>query len=91
MTPQQLCGNLDWSQDGYCFKCEGFGRVTDVGDFAFGDTQSTLSACPPCYVRLWQMHWGKVLTKARDTRATHAPGLSLLPGPAAFSKTSSRR
>lgn len=80
MTPQQLCGDLDWSQEGYCFRCEKFGPVTDAGECQFKNTQSTLSVCPFCYVRLWQMHWAKVLTKARERRAASAPGLSLLPG-----------
>lgn len=89
MTPLDLCGDIEWVA-GYCFKCEQATWVTEVGDFQFGNSYSAFSACPFCYVRLWQMHWAKVLTKARETRATNAPGLSLLPGPAAFSTTSSR-
>ncbi|WP_409238359.1 hypothetical protein [Streptomyces sp. PA5.6] len=80
MTPFQLCGTLGWDTDDYCFRCEEYGPVTPVGEMAFGGTQSVLSACPYCYVRLWQSHWAKVLEKSRKTRAARAPGLSVLPG-----------
>lgn len=62
-APEELWALAAWAT-GYCFRCDEYTAVTVVGESAIGVSTSSLSACRPCYWRLYEMHWLSVLRRS---------------------------